>query len=148
MNASSLSLSAVSLTVSDVSVSLAFYRRLGLVIPEDSVWPSDDAGHHVAVEMPGGTLFELDSAAMTASYDPLLLEAPAAGATTLIFSLPPRHAVDDLDTEMTSAGYRGHLAPFDAFWGARYAVINDPDGNRVGIMSPMEEQHQSAPPML
>jgi uncharacterized glyoxalase superfamily protein PhnB len=35
-----------------------------------------------------------------------------------------------------AAGHRSHLAPFDAFWGARYAVVLDPDGNRVGISSP------------
>ncbi len=49
---------------------------------------------------------------------------------------------------MTSAGYTGHLAPFDAFWGARYAVIDDPDGNHVGIMSPMDQKYASAPPQL
>ena len=28
--------------------------------------------------------------------------------------------------------------PYDAFWGARYAVVSDPDGNAVGIMSPVD----------
>ena len=28
--------------------------------------------------------------------------------------------------------------PYDAFWGARYAVVSDPDGNGVGIMSPID----------
>ena len=36
-----------------------------------------------------------------------------------------------------AAGHRSHLAPFDAFWGARYAVVLDPDGNRIGISSPV-----------
>ena len=28
--------------------------------------------------------------------------------------------------------------PYDAFWGARYAVVSDPDGHGVGIMSPVD----------
>ena len=35
--------------------------------------------------------------------------------------------------------------PYDAFWGARYAVVSDPDGNAVGIMSPVDDAHRSAP---
>ncbi|MDA1073969.1 MAG: hypothetical protein O3A63_04305 [Proteobacteria bacterium] len=23
--------------------------------------------------------------------------------------------------------------PYDTFWGSRYAIINDPDGNNVGV---------------
>jgi uncharacterized glyoxalase superfamily protein PhnB len=37
---------------------------------------------------------------------------------------------------MTAAGYVGHLAPIDAFWGARFAIVDDPDGNVVGLHGP------------
>ena len=40
--------------------------------------------------------------------------------------------------------------PYDAFWGARYAVVSDPDGNGVGIMSPVDDalpQRATAAPM-
>ncbi len=36
--------------------------------------------------------------------------------------------------------------PYDAFWGARYAVVSDPDGNGVGIMSPPDPAMRTAPP--
>jgi hypothetical protein len=42
-----------------------------------------------------------------------------------------------------SAGYAGQQAPFDAFFGARYAIVTDPDGNAVGIMSPRDPARQS-----
>ena len=96
--------------------------------------------------MAGGLAFELDSAAMTRSYFPAW--SPGAGGITSIFSVASRQAVDELYNDMTSAGYTSDVAPFDAFWGARYAVIDDPDGNHVGIMSPMEEKYASAPPQL
>ena len=84
---------------------------------------------------------------MTRSYFPGW--SPDAGSSnTLIFSVPTRAEVDKLYGAMTSAGHTGCVAPFDAFWGARYAVIDDPDGNHVGIMSPMNEKFASAPPQL
>ena len=36
--------------------------------------------------------------------------------------------------------------PYDAFWGARYAVVSDPDGNGVGIMSPVDPAFRSEAP--
>lgn len=37
--------------------------------------------------------------------------------------------------------------PYDAFWGARYAVIRDPEGNSVGLESPLDEGKRSWPPV-
>jgi uncharacterized glyoxalase superfamily protein PhnB len=36
--------------------------------------------------------------------------------------------------------------PIDAFWGARYAIIEDPDGIAVGVMSPVSPDMKSPPP--
>jgi len=57
-----------------------------------------------------------------------------------------REAVDERYDVLTSAGYRSQLAPMDAFWGARYAIVEDPDGNAVGIMSPSDPAYRSEPP--
>lgn len=45
--------------------------------------------------------------------------------------------VDATYTRMLEAGHLGHKAPWDAFWGQRYAVVNDPDGNHVRVFSPL-----------
>jgi uncharacterized glyoxalase superfamily protein PhnB len=45
-----------------------------------------------------------------------------------------------------SAGYRGLQLPFDAFWGARYAIVEDPDGIAIGLMSPIDPTRRTAPP--
>jgi uncharacterized glyoxalase superfamily protein PhnB len=34
----------------------------------------------------------------------------------------------------------------EAFWGACYAIVEDPDGNPVGIMSPADPAFRSEPP--
>jgi uncharacterized glyoxalase superfamily protein PhnB len=68
------------------------------------------------------------------------------GATTVIgFSLPSRDAVDDLYATVISAGYPGRQEPYDAFWGARYAVVADPEGNDVGLMSPIDPDRAYTP---
>jgi hypothetical protein len=36
--------------------------------------------------------------------------------------------------------------PFDAFWGARYAVVEDPNGIAVGLMSLIDPAKQYWPP--
>ncbi len=83
----------------------------------------------------------LDSIQLTKGYDPSWPDAPGA---ILIFGVDARDDVDEKFVELTDAGYTAHLAPFDAFWGARYAVVDDPDGNHVGIMSSSDRrEHES-----
>ena len=40
---------------------------------------------------------------------------------------------------------RGGVAPYDAFFGSRYAIVFDPDGNQVGIKSPIEADRKYVP---
>jgi uncharacterized glyoxalase superfamily protein PhnB len=49
-----------------------------------------------------------------------------------------RETVDAIYSDLTGAGYAGQQPPYDAFWGARYAVVADPDGMSVGIMSAID----------
>ena len=69
-----------------------------------------------------------------------------AGRVVVGFHVASREEVDRLYGEMTAAGHRGLQAPYDAFWGARYAVVEDPDGIAVGLMSPKSAEHRSAAP--
>jgi uncharacterized glyoxalase superfamily protein PhnB len=52
--------------------------------------------------------------------------------------------VDEIYADLASAGYTSQQEPYDAFWGARYAVIEDPDGNPV-IMSPLDPARRTDP---
>jgi uncharacterized glyoxalase superfamily protein PhnB len=69
-----------------------------------------------------------------------------AGRVVVGFHVASREEVDRLYGEMIAAGHRGLQAPYDAFWGARYAVVEDPDGIAVGLMSPKSAEHRSAAP--
>ena len=54
-------------------------------------------------------------------------------------------AVDRIYTDLMSAGYTGQQPPYDGFMGARYAVAVDPDGNAVGLMSPIDPARRASP---
>jgi catechol 2,3-dioxygenase-like lactoylglutathione lyase family enzyme len=68
-----------------------------------------------------------------------------AGCAVIGFKVLDRERVDELYSELTAFGYVGQQPPYDAFWGARYAIVEDPDGNPVGIMSPVDPDRRSRP---
>ena len=45
--------------------------------------------------------------------------------------------LDRMYAELVALGFHGHKAPWDAFWGQRYAIIDDPDGNHVDLFAPL-----------
>jgi len=131
--------SQLSLVVSNMPASLAFYRRLGLLVEA-----APDA-KHASASLPGGLLMEWDTAEFAAVWDSGSRGA-TGGSVVIGFAVSSRQAVDELYAELTAAGYGGRQRPYDAFWGARYAIVDDPDGNGVGLMSPADELHRSWPP--
>ena len=46
--------------------------------------------------------------------------------------------VDATYGKLVAAGYDGHKEPWDAFWGQRYAIVHDPDGNTVDLFAALE----------
>ena len=133
----------------DVDASLAFYRRLGLEIPESAVWRTASGAHHVDLHLPNGVSFHIDSVALAKSFDRGWSGQGGGGSRVIVgFSLASREAVDARYADLVAAGYAGRQPPYDTFWGARYAVIEDPDGNHVGLMSPIDPARRGAPPAL
>jgi uncharacterized glyoxalase superfamily protein PhnB len=128
----------ISVVVRDVDASIAFYRTLGVPIPDEANWRS----HHVGIPIDGSAL-DLDSVEMTKGYD----DKWNATGVILIIRVPTRDEVDATYKRVVGAGHPGHLEPIDAFWGARYAVVRDPDGNHIGIMSPQDESRGGEPPV-
>ncbi|MEY2420741.1 MAG: hypothetical protein QOI95_808 [Acidimicrobiaceae bacterium] len=124
----------VNLVVADMEATLAFYRRLGFTIDNP---PGEWAAHHVEMRVSDDMLIEFDSLASAQIWN-AGARKPAGGAAVFNFGVPTRQAVDDLYAHMTAGGYTGQQPPYDAFWGARYAIVADPDGNGAGLMSPMD----------
>jgi catechol 2,3-dioxygenase-like lactoylglutathione lyase family enzyme len=123
-------LDAIGLVASDMAASLAFYRRLGLDIPAEA-----DSAPHAEATLPNGLRVLWDTEETVRSFDPAW--APPAGGDRLglAFRCDGPAEVDSLYAELIDAGHRGHLKPWDAFWGQRYAVVLDPDGCGVSLFA-------------
>jgi catechol 2,3-dioxygenase-like lactoylglutathione lyase family enzyme len=134
----------LNLVVGDTAASVDFYRRLGVELPSGE----QPSGPHLAMRTPGGFSLELDTAESVRLWHAGWRADPASTRMVVGFALPSRAAVDDRYAELTAAGYTGRQPPFDAFWGARYAIVADPDGNDVGLMSPMDRARGAWPPEL
>jgi uncharacterized glyoxalase superfamily protein PhnB len=141
MTDSAPDLHMLNLIVADMSASLDFYRRLGIAVPGGG----EDAAH-VQLRMPGGLSLELDTGESARLWHSAWRADPAGARVVIGFSLPSREAVDERYTELTSAGCTGRQPPFDAFWGARWAIVADPDGNDIGLMSPVDRSRRTWPP--
>jgi catechol 2,3-dioxygenase-like lactoylglutathione lyase family enzyme len=131
--------------VGDMAATLDFYRRLGVPVPD----ASQARGGHLQLKMPGGFSLELDTAESAQLWHAGWRADPASANVVMGFALPTREAVDERYAELTAAGYQGRQPPYDAHWGARYAIVADPDGNDVGLMSPIDPSHparRASPP--
>ena len=122
----------IEIVVADMARALAFYRLLGLDIPAEA-----DTEPHVDVALPGGMRLAFDTEATIASFHPAWTAPTGGGRVSLAFALPDPAAVDAAYAQLTGSGYHGELAPFDAFWGQRYATVHDPDGTGVDLLAPL-----------
>jgi catechol 2,3-dioxygenase-like lactoylglutathione lyase family enzyme len=124
------SLNLVGLIVSDMAASLAFYRQLGLDIPAAA-----DTEPHVEITLPGGLRLAWDSAETIRSFDPTWSAPQGSPRVSLAFACASPDEVDATFKTLTAAGYEGHKEPWDAFWGMRYAIVHDPDGNSADLFA-------------
>jgi catechol 2,3-dioxygenase-like lactoylglutathione lyase family enzyme len=121
----------ISIVVSDMGKSLAFYRRLGVDIPE-----SADGEPHVEFSGVGGFRLCWDTVATIESFHPGYTLPSGEGRIGMAFRCDSPDEVDRIHADLVKAGYRSELEPFDAFWGQRYATVLDPDGNSVDLYAP------------
>ena len=125
-------LDLIGIVVEDMARSLAFYRKLGLGIPPDA-----DGEPHVEITLPGGLRLAWDTVETVRSFDPEWTASSGSPRVGLAFLCETPGEVDIAYETLVGAGYEGHKAPWDAFWGQRYAVMHDPDGNSVDLFAPL-----------
>jgi uncharacterized glyoxalase superfamily protein PhnB len=138
--------SLINLVATNLHETLGFYRRLGLEIPDQAIWSTHSGPHHAKAAQGGDVALEFDSHQLAHAYNAGF--AAERGRVVIGLSLESREAVDLAWANLIAEGAQGLQPPFDAFWGARYAIVEDPDGNPVGLMSPVDPELRSAPPEL
>ncbi len=121
-------LNAFGIVCSDVEASLNFYRLLGVVFDE----ADGDTGHREA-QLGGGIRLMLDSEAVMASFVDDFETPKGNDRMSLAVECDAPTDVDEAYRTVVSAGSASVKEPFDAFWGQRYATVEDPDGNHVDL---------------
>ena len=137
-------LEQVNIVVRDMAAMGAFYERLGVRFrPDRTGW----VDHHRSSEAPEGrgADVDLDSTWFASTWDE---GWPGGPGVVFGVRVEDRDAVDRTFADLVAAGAVAQQPPYDAFWGARYAVVTDPDGNGVGIMSPVDPSRRSPTPDL
>lgn len=119
-------LNAIGITVADLRRSMQFYRLLGLDLP------GDPAEGHVEVTMANGTRLMFDTEEVVRSFLPDWTRTDG-NQLSLAFECESAADLDAVYARVVAAGFEGEKAPWDAFWGQRYALLGDPDGVRVNL---------------
>jgi predicted lactoylglutathione lyase len=123
-----LQLSMVILEVRDLAASIAFYRAVGLDIPE----PAE--GRPIVIHrMPSGVSLLLTTG-FVPRYDPAWARPEGGYQQLLEFYVGEDAEVERKYAELTAAGYRGRVAPIQTT-GPFAAMVDDPDGNVVLLTS-------------
>lgn len=121
----------VGYVVRDMAATLRFYRQLGLAIP-DGV----EGEPYVECITPNGYRLSWNTEAMVKGLEPDWVE-PVGTRVSVAFKCDSPAEVDAMHHKLVAAGYASRKAPWDAFWGQHYAVVEDPDGNPVDLFCPL-----------
>lgn len=122
-------LDAVAVTATDMARSIAFYEALGFDFAG-----VDRNARHVEPKAPGGgaRLMIDDAGLATEIYGQAPRPATHSGFALLLDSAAE---VDARAAAVEAAEFTVVKSPWDAFWGQRYAVVEDPDGYRVDLFA-------------
>lgn len=120
-------LNAIGIVSKDLGASVRFYRLLGISFPEPD-------GDHVEAVLPNGLRLMLDTLKLIKELDKEWTE-PKGHRMNLAFECASPAEVDSTHAKLTAAGHRSKTAPWDAFWGQRYAQVVDPDDNVVDLFA-------------
>ena len=108
-------------------------------------WQSTPRHPNAAVlSFPNGMNLVLHEPEFARLWDPAYA-GPNAGSTVVDVNLSSREAVDETHARVVAAGHTSSVDPWDTFFGARYAIVCDPDGHRIGLKSP-QDPSRSYPP--
>jgi uncharacterized glyoxalase superfamily protein PhnB len=117
----------IGIVVNDMRKAIVFYRLLGLPFPD-----SNEA--YVEVITENGYRISLNTAEMMKGiYGEW--ETPRGHRMNIAFKCASPAEVDRVYATIVAAGYASIKTPWDAFWGQRYAVVQDPDGNWVDLFA-------------
>jgi uncharacterized glyoxalase superfamily protein PhnB len=138
-----VTLKKVNIVAEHYEETLEFYRLLGLNIPEVL---AKHANTKHAPALNEDASFAIDNSELANIYNAGWRKGKSRKSVLLTAQVSSRNDVDQTFNSLIAAGHAAVQVPYDAFWGARYAIVMDPEGNWVGIESAMDETKRSWPP--
>ena len=142
----SLEFDQVNIVLPDVVGAARFLRTLGAEVPEIADEWAEWAAHHIGFPAAAeGFDADLDSPAYASHWGGL----PEDFVGVVVnLRAEDRRAVDAAFERAVALGAEGLRGPYDAFWGARYAVVRGPGPIVIGIMSPADPESRGDPPRV
>ena len=123
-----MSLDAIGIVSKNITESVRFYSILGVELKEAG------GDNHFEGMTASGVRIMIDSAELIKKLNPNWVD-PAGCGVVLCFKQDSPDEVDKLYEAVIRAGFKAIKAPWDAFWGQRYASIMGPDSNQVDIFA-------------
>jgi len=142
----SLTFDQINVVVPDVAGAARFLRLLGAEVEEPEGEWAEWGSHHVGFPAVAvGFDADIDSPAFASSWGGL-----PDDFVGLVLNLRAgdRDAVDATFERAMELGADCLRAPYDAFWGARYAVVRAPGPIVVGLMSPSDPEFRVEGPSV
>lgn len=124
-----MKIDAVGVSSSNMTKTVEFYKLLGFEFPEFKA----DEDHLEPVTAEGGVRLMIDSEKLLKD---ILGHAPKPGnhsAFAIKYDSPAD--VDAATAKVQAAGHKVVTEPWDAFWGQRYSIVEDPDGYKVDLFA-------------
>jgi catechol 2,3-dioxygenase-like lactoylglutathione lyase family enzyme len=124
-----MKINAVGVASRDFRKSVGFYEILGFKFPDFK-----DAEQHLDAIVPdGSTRLMLDSIEIVKD---IIGEEPTHGNhSSFAIEYDSADELNSVAVKLSENGYSIVKEPWNAFWGQRYAVVEDPDGYKIDLYS-------------
>lgn len=133
-----MKLDAIGIVSGSLIQSRKFYNLLGLE------FQSAGSEQHWEAVTDGGLRVMLDDEKLIKQLNPSW-EKPKTSGITLCFQQNSASKVDEVYGNLVVTGLGKTVKePFDAFWGQRYATIQDPDGNQIDLFAELKSVEKLA----
>ena len=122
-------LDAVAVSSTDMAKTVAFYELLGFEFGE---WGAQDK-HVEPIAKEGEVRLMIDTADLMEQLTGAKPTPPNHSSFGMACDTPAE--VDAVAASLKAAGHTLTVEPWDAFWGQRYATVQDPDGYQIDIFA-------------
>jgi uncharacterized glyoxalase superfamily protein PhnB len=124
-----MKLNAVGVTSTNIAKTVEFYTILGFKFPE---YKKGDQ-HLEPITPDGSARLMIDSSTLIKE---IIGETPKAGNhSNFAIEYNSVSELNEIANSISEAGFVIVKEPWDAFWGQRYAIVEDPDGYKVDLYS-------------